>query len=309
MKKILPFISLSIVVIIGYIVLHKKQSNSTQTNNKITIEAFDKQSFKQKMPIFLQRLKVPQPIAIDLSQHEYKGLAFLYGKRFQKSIHSKEWEKYGNLSTYTLDNNGNLYLIPMPFISIKKDTFELQKNIYRVDSQNGHIGIWKHFDDIKPNDTNPYGLISIDYDNDDNIIFASAIDESTYQEQKGVIYLLNIKTKNVIQKVSGFDALSIKYFKDTNGNKYLFAGSARDSGLYLFGFKNGKLTYKSTKLLDIPNPTQHIRKIKIIAKNMLELQTIKFSYSLIARSTGNKLDREYYIAILKNGKWEVKKKY
>jgi len=307
MKKLLPIISLVVVIVVGYTILHKKQKADIQIEKVVSIGNFGKQKSKQRLPIFLQRLRVPQPIAIDLSQQTYKGLAFLYGKKFQKAIYSKEWEKYGNLSTYTLDDKGNLYLIPMPFISIKKDTFDLQKNIYILHGNNGHIDVWMHFDDIKPNASNPYGLISIDYDGDDDVMFVSAIDESTYQKQNGIIYVIDIKTKKILQKIDGFDALSIKYLKSLDGKKYLLAGSTRDNGLYLFEFENKRLTKKSTKLLDIENSTQHIRKIKIIAKNMLELQTIKFSYSLIARSTGNKLDREYYLAILKDGKWQVKK--
>jgi hypothetical protein len=308
MKKLLPVISLILVIFVGYLVVHKQQKDRVKIQDKVLISSFDKPTNKQRMPIFLRNLKIPQPIIIDLSQLKYKGLAFLYGTNFHKAIHAKEWEKYGNLSTYTLDRYGNLYLIPMPFISIKKDTFNLQTNIYKVDSKSGHINIWVHFDDIKPNASNPYGLISIDYDSDDGIIFASAIDESTYQNQNGAIYVIDIKTKNIIQKIDGFDALSIKYLKDTDGKKYLLVGSARDNGLYAFGFENGKLAKEPIKILDIKNPTQYIRKIKIIAKNMLELQTITFSYSLVSRSTGNKLDREYHIATLKDGKWEVYKK-
>jgi hypothetical protein len=46
--------------------------------------------------------------------------------------------------------------------------------------------------------------------------------------------------------------------------------------------------------MELPSVNEHIRKIKIYKKNTLELQTIPFTYTLIARAT--KQARIYYRA-------------
>ena len=245
----------------------------------------------------LKEFKVTQPVSIDLSQHQFKGVAFLWGKNFSKVIHPKAWEVYEHFSTYALDEVGNAYLAPMPFISIKPTTFNLQKNIYRLDSKTGKLDIFMNFDDVHPSASNPYGIISLAYDCDDQTLWVSAIDESDYKSQKGVIYHVDVKSKRVLKRVEGFDALTITLLKTQKG-KFLLAGSARENALYAYGIENKMLSQNAEKILELPFAQEHIRKIKVRGQNLLELQTIPFSYTLIAQ-TSEGSERNHY-----NAKWD-----
>ena len=49
----------------------------------------------------------------------------------------------------------------------------------------------------------------------------------------------------------------------------------------------------SIQLVELSNANEHIRKIKVRANNTLELQTIPFSYSLIAQTSQGE-DRKFY---------------
>ncbi len=299
LKKYLPIIiSLMMVSVVAVFVVKSKKSQvevmvkETQSN----IGNFDTLRSCARHPEFLQYLKVTQPITIDLSQQQFKGVAFLWGENFSKAIHPKQWEQFEHFSTYALDEMGNAYLAPMPFISIKPTTFNLQKNIYKLDSVTGKISIFMNFDEVHPSANNPYGIISLVYDCDDQTLWVSAIDESNYREQKGVIYHINPKTKTILQRIEGFDALTLHLVKSNNG-KYLLAGSARENALYAYGIENAKIVTSSIKLLELPSANEHIRKIKIMGKNLLELQTIPFSYTLIAQTSTN-AQRNHY-----NVKW------
>ena len=300
MKKYLPIIiSLLVVAGIALVVINKKNNQTTEhkIEEKFTIGNFNKQKSCARHPQFLKQLKVTQPITIDLSQQQFKGLAFLWGKNFSKVIHPKAWETYEHFSTYALDEVGNAYLAPMPFISIKPTTFNLQKNIYKLDSKTGKLDIWMNFDDVHPSASNPYGIISLVYDCDDHTLWVSAIDESDYKSQKGVIYHVDVKSNRVLQRVEGFDALTITLLKSEKG-KFLLAGSARENALYAYGIENKTLSKNAEKILELPSAQEHIRKIKVRGQNLLELQTIPFSYTLIAQ-TSEGSERKYYSA-----KWD-----
>ena len=328
MKKYSPILlSLLTVVLLFYVAVTKKDTkpNTIKSTKNVDVKsindtkgvqknpnsnslgAFTRQANCMRPPQFLRRLKIPQPVIIDLSQKRYKGVAIHYGKRFQKTMHPKTWEKYAYFSTYTLDTQGNIYLIPAPFISIQADTFELQKNIYKVDTQSNELAVFMSFDDVTASSNNPYGMNAITFDCDDKTLWASAIDKSTYEHQNGIIYHINPATQKVLQKVAGFDVLTMRLINTKTG-KHLLVGSARDNGLYAYKVIQGQLSKTPEKLLELPSANEHIKKIKIKGNNHLELQTIPFSYSLIAQSS--KKDRGVYDARWNeaSNKWSLKKR-
>jgi len=299
-RKYLPIIiSLLVVAGVASVVINKKnkQVNKIAVEESFNLGNFSKPRACARHPQFLKELNVTQPITIDLSQQQFKGLAFLWGKNFSKVVHPKAWETFEHFSTYALDEVGNVYLAPMPFISIHPTTFNLQKNIYKLDTKTGKIEIFIHFDDVHPSSSNPFGIISLVYDCDDQTLWVSAIDESDYREEKGVIYHIDVKTKKVLKKVLNVDALTISLLKTEKG-KYLLMGSARKNGLYAYEISASKIVEPAIKLLELPSANEHIRKIKVRGDNLLELQTIPFSYTLIAE-TSNQKERNHYDA-----KWD-----
>jgi len=305
MRKYLPILMTLIVVVIAayFVVSQKKETmaiDKVPEKKRQFLGTFTKQKKCAVPPQFLTQMKIPQPVIIDLSQKRFKGIALHYGQNFSKTLHPKLWEQYEHFSTYTVDTQGNIYLVPTPFISILPTTFNLQKNIYKLDSKTGKISIFMHFDEVHPTANNPYGLNAITYDCDDGTLWVASIDESDYQSQKGVIYHVNPQTKEILQKVEGVDALSITLLKSEKG-KFLLLGSARDNGLYAYPIIKNKLENTPIKIISLPNANEHIRKIKIINKNTLELQSIPFSYTLIAQTA--KEDRIYYTIT-----WNVRKK-
>lgn len=291
MKKYLPiFLSMLIVGAAAYIAYQTKHQREAETSTDIG--SFERQPSCSRQPNFLARMRIPQPIAIDLSQDHYKGLAFLYGVNLSQAIHTKAWERFDYFSTYALDPQGTMYLSPMPFISINSKTFDLQKNIYRLDSTSGNLDIWMTIDEVNAGSNNPFGIIALEYDCTDQTLWVSAIDESDYTTARGVIYHIDIATKTVLQRVEGVDALSLKLLQTQKG-KYLLAGSARDNRLYAYAIQDQKLAAQGEKLLELQDANEHIRKIILRGNNHLELQTIPFTYTLIAQTTDQGVRTNY----------------
>ena len=310
MKRYIPILfSILLLLGIGYFVFTQKQLTSSmpKKSTKFNIGTFKKQLTCARAPQFLKHIHIPQPVMIDLSQKIYKGVAFHYGKDFSKVLHPKIWEQYEHFSTYSVDEQGNMFLIPTPFISIKPTTFNLQKNIYKLDSKTGKLSIFMHFDDLHPSAQNPYAMNAITYDCEHKALWVGAIDTSNYRSEKGRIYYISTTQKEVLYKINNVDALSMNTIK-TNKGQYLLVGSARDNGLYAYEISADRKQYKRSKVLELPLANERIRKIKIKADNLLELQSVPFSYSLIAQSS--KKERTFYSAkwdILTN-RWIVNKK-
>ncbi len=307
MKKYIPIMIALVLVIVGAFVVVKQKSfnNTDHISKEVTvgnIGSFMPRRSCAILPEFIKKLGIKRPM-IDLTQERFKGIAILSGN---KVLHPKIWERFEHFSTYALDEKGNIYLAPMPYISIKPTTFNLQKNIYKLDTRSGEISIFMQLEDVKPNASNPYGIISLVYDCEDQTIWVSAIDETDYTQQRGVIYHLDVQSKKILQKSYGLDALTLQLIYTKKG-KYLLAGAARENALYAYKIKQNKLDNSPIKIFDLPSSSEHIRKIKIKKANMLELETIPFTYTLVARTT--KQDRMHYDALWENTikEWKITK--
>jgi len=309
-KRYFSIILSIFIVLVSFLVVYNIKNRTTSNTKKIkktnNIGSFQKTSTCIRFPYFLSKLRVPQPIAIDLSQQHYKGLAFLFGRGFNRAVHKKSWERFDYFGGYALDRSGNMYLTPMPFISIKPYTFNLQKNIYKLNSKTGKLDIWLTIDKVKTTSNNPFGITAIVYDCDNNTLWVSSIDKSDYFHSKGTIYHIDIASKKILQKLKGIDALSLQLIQTTKG-KYLLAGLAKDNTLIALEIKNNKLLSNPIKLFSLPNKEEHIRKINIVAKNHLKIQTIPFSYSLIAQTIQEASIRKNYNIIWDNNKWRFNK--
>jgi len=307
MRRYIPiFISILLVSILFSFIYNIKNSKPKEIKKEFNIGNFEKKDSGARYPKFLYKLKVKQPIAIDLSQQRFKGIAFLFGSGLRGAIYKKTWGKFDYFGNFALDKNGNTYLTPMPFISIKSTTFNLQKNIYKLDSKSGKLSIWKSIDEVTPSSTNPFGIISIEYDIDDNSLWISAIDKSDYKIQRGRIYHIDIKTKEILQKIEGYDLLSLKIIKTDRG-KFLLGGSARENIVYAFEINKTKVSKTPKKLFSLYDINERARKISIFKSNHLLIKTIPFSYNLIAQTQQGSIRKSYdFYFDIKLKKWNFK---
>ncbi len=284
MNKLPIILAVTIVACLFAVLVYKKNLQTETKPESMDLGLFNTRQGCAAPPKFLQKLGIKQPVTIDLSQKRFKGIAFYHGKNMAEALYHRQWDQFEHFGTYSLDGKGNLYLAPMPYISISDKTFELQQNIYRLDSISGQLSVLMHIDDVRAGAENPYGIYSLVYDCDDHSLWVAAIDETDYQTQKGVIYHIDVDSKTELQRFEGFDAITLNLLK-TNHGKFLLAGSAKDDGLYAFDIKQQRIADSPRKLLSLASAEEHIRKIKIKPNNHLELQAIPFSYTLIAETS------------------------
>lgn len=309
MKRFVPIVLALLLVALGaFFVMRSKASHSPQYSAKRATEHFDMPLVPKRScarpPHFLRKVGIVQPVLIDLSQKKYTGIAFWYGKGFRKLYHPTQWGQYEHMGTYALDAQGNLYLAPIPYISIKPTTFNLQKNLYIIDSESGKLSIWMHLDDVVPDARNPYGIVALVYDCDDGTLWVSAIDKSDYRRSRGRIYHIDPKRKKVLQRITGYDLLSLALVA-THRGKFLLGGSAREPKLLAFPIENGSLQKKPLLVVGLDDPQARIRKIRPLKPDMIKIETIPFSYTLIAASSREGERQKYTLRFDRNeNRWK-----
>ena len=279
----------------AYWVKHHDERPDRQTDSAPVGPIAPKRSCAH-LPAFLRKQHIAQPVMIDLSQKHYKGIAFRYGPDFGSVLHWKQWEQYEHFSTYALDRMGDIYLVPTPYISIRPTTFALQRKLYRLDGQTGHLEIFMDIESVQPSQNNPYGLNAIAYDCDDDTLWVATIDRSDYRTQRGVLHHIDLRRRAVLSTYAGFDALSLAIARTPHG-KYLLAGSARDNSLYAFALDATQQLQQPQRLFSLPDPNQHIRKIKLVDAHTMQIESIRFTYALIAQTA--RQDRLRFVA-----KWD-----
>ncbi len=207
-----------------------------------------------------------------------------------KSIYQHDsWKSAGYLSTITFDINGNAYTIPTPLISVFYNPKEKLNTIYQINGYTGILTEWLSLPYYKSASSNPYGLLGISYDCISNLMFASTVLGSKRKSENGIIYIINVANKKIVDSLLHKDAIGLTIALDEKGNKRLYYGSARTGDIISVPINaNGKFNKKMQRNeLSLkgygPRGDDKPRKIKFANSTML-VNGISFNYNLQASS-------------------------
>ncbi len=230
------------VIVIALLVLmvknlfYKKPQQNVKKINLLQAKAVD---YCKKNPEFPLKYGLKPPFAIDLRQNMgNKGLLILEARKNGKGMKLPEWESFGYLGLYTLDNLGNIYTSPFPYVSIDINPPEEQNKVLIVHSSDGKI---EEFVKLKsknpPTAKNPFGVVGLAFDCDTKSLYATSISGSTYKDESGVIYQISTENKKILNKYEGLDVLGIGIFQAKYG-KRLYMGVARKPEIYSIGLND-----------------------------------------------------------------------
>lgn len=260
----------------------KSQSRHLMNSGNIALV----QCFKN--PYFPEKHGMRPPFAIDLKQDMFsKGLKIIEAAT-GKVLKLPGWDTFGYLGLYTLDDAGNIYTSPVPYVSINFNPPEDQNRILRVDNASGEMAEFLRLPSVnKPTQKNPYGVIGLGFDCETKSLYATSVAGSEYEKETGRIFQINPSTKEIVDTYDDFDALGIALFVGIDG-KRAYLGHARKPDIYSVGidtdgsFKND-LRFEFS-LVDVPNGSYNkAHRIKIDG-DIMTLKTREFSYTLITAS-------------------------
>jgi hypothetical protein len=204
-----------------------------------------------------------------------------------KKHQDSTWKKAGWLAPIQLDERGNVFTGPAPFINVLNNPVADQNTIYRVD---GQTGIMTPFVKLpvpdSVTDQNPYGIIGMIYLCESGSLYVSTIAGSNRQFEKGAIYQVNAASGKIEDKLTGIDVLGmgITY---TNNERRLFFGKARTSDVYSVVLdKKGNFSGKPQPEFSLSGlgsrGDDKVRRIRTSKDGNLEVHGMEFNFNLIA---------------------------
>ncbi len=194
--------------------------------------AFGAVTYCRIVPPFAARLGFNEASILD-AQSGRKGLV-LYNPTANGSPPADEevyqaptWDDAGYLGPLTTDKAGNIYVAPVPHISLYDNPPEQQNTVYKVDAQTGVMAAFVSLlATEKPSRANPYGILGLTYDCDTNSLYVSSVAGSTLTAEHGAIYRIDLVSGQVASTLKDKDAFGIGVFNGVSG-KRLYFGSAR----------------------------------------------------------------------------------
>jgi len=204
-----------------------------------------------------------------------------------RSFQHPSWRKGGWLAPILIDEAGNIYTAPAPFISMLDNPIANNNTIYRVD---GGSGVMEEFlrlpfaDSI--NAQNPFGIIGMVYLCETGTLYVSTVAGSRLHEEKGHIYAIDVKNKKIIDQVDHTDAMGmgISY---TTGKRQLFFGTGRNSDVQAIVLNSGgKFSGPAQTAFTLqnlgPRGDDKVRRIRSDLAGNLTVSGMEFNFNLIA---------------------------
>lgn len=302
-KKIF-FVVLSLFVI-GFGVRYKIYFTSQLPTQKLETANYCKQN-----PKFITSLDFSKESFLTTSLLRRDGL-FLVGQSSsgeQKIFQHSSWKEQGNLGGFVLDEEGNIYVFPVPMINLINNPPEKQNIIYRVDSKTGIMSEWLKLPKNNNNKKQPFGILGLVYDCNLRALFASTVYDSEINNEKGKIYKIELKSKIPTEVINGTDVFGLVTFK--SGNDYgILYGLARNSRVYYQKINRQGMPIGKVELFfnleTLPNvQDDKPKKISINSNNEVVVRGLEFDFNLIAPT--DIVNRDYYFELSDKRQWKFK---
>ena len=204
-----------------------------------------------------------------------------------RSFQHPSWRKGGWLAPILIDEAGNIYTAPAPFISMLDNPVANNNTIYKVDARSGVMEEFMRLplaDSI--NAQNPYGIIGMVYLCETGTLYVSSVAGSRLHEENGHIYVIDVKNKKIIDQLDHTDAMGmgISY---ASGKRQLFFGTGRNSDVQSTILnKEGKFSGKPQMAFSLqnlgPRGDDKVRRIRSDQSGNLTVSGIEFNFNLIA---------------------------
>ena len=215
-----------------------------------------------------------------------------------KQHQDSSWKTAGWLAPIQIDDKGNIFVGPAPFINVLHNGMKDQNTLYKVDAINGKMQVFVKlpFATEITNNQNPFGIIGLAYLCETNSIYVSSVAGSDRQHERGVIYQVDAGNGKIIDQLEGIDALGmgISY---KSGKRELFFGKARSTEVYAIELDHkGKFKgppYPAFSLVNLGlRGDDKVRKIKTDKNGDVVVYAMEFNFNLIA--PGEKQESVYY---------------
>lgn len=250
----------------------------------------------RKVPKFISTLNMKRP-ALDSTQEG--GLMGFQIRDYDPKKNGKastwrdqSWNQTGYIGGFERDEKGNIYVFPMPYVSLLKNTPQTQNRIYKIDAKTAEMSLFMELPTKElPNSRNPFGVMGMYYDCDTHSLYVSSLAGSKPMKESGRIYQIDLMKKEIQSTLEQVDVIGLGTFNTVNGKK-LYFGSARNPYIYSINLDEkgrfiGKKQYEFSLSSIKGGDTTVAKKItfkRIKNKFYLVVKNIEFGFRLIAEN-------------------------
>jgi hypothetical protein len=267
-----------------------KSAPSNATQPELTLRPGDRCTGDPK---FLEKIGFSKRALVDTTSTHRIGLQVTDiqpdGSRGRSTQHDT-WKQAGFLGRVQRDKEGNVYTYPVPNVTLTYNPVEKANIVYRIESETGVMTPFVELPKVAPaTEQNPFGLLALALDCEQNALYASSVYGSTASTENGVIAKIDLTTKAVTIVKKNIDALSLLVAFDGRG-KRLYVGTARDNAVVSYALKkDGTLADDESieiKLDEIQAAQdKRPRVLRVDGRGRMYVRAIPFEYNLAARTT------------------------
>lgn len=203
-----------------------------------------------------------------------------------KKYQHPSWQMGGWLAPVVIDEEGNIFSAPAPFINTLYNPAKNSNTIYKVDAKTGIMDEWVKLPLPDSTIQNPFGIIGMIYLCEAKVLYASTVAGSDRKNERGCIYAINAKTKKIIDKITATDAMGmgISYIE---GKRKLYFGTGRSSDIFSVTL-SGSGNFSGTPAICFslaglgPRGDDKVRRIFTDNAGNLTVAGFEFNFNLIA---------------------------
>lgn len=268
------------------------------------------------LPPFIKRVGLEEPVAIDTTVSELPGLVMREFGGQKRLYQGRSWRATGYVGGTVRDAKGNIYVIPVPSVSLDINPLDKRNIVYKVDAQTAEMTALIHLPvPEKDSQNNPFGTIGLALDCDTNSLYVSSLAGSTPRQSRGVIYQIDLLSGKVVDQLEGVDAIGLGVFNSAT-QKRLYYGDARSSNVYSVllsakgEFKSlSKPRYEFSLLEQKNGNSTQVRKIRFnydrTLGHVMSVSDAEFSYRLVAER-GRRYRHYHFIWQSEFDRWKLK---
>jgi hypothetical protein len=281
----LPFVLLSAVGL-AYVAARKPP----EAKDSLRVANSQRQQCKGT-PDFIGLIGFQAPM-LSTAERDLLGLSVIEknpqtGQRTRVWQH-QSWRQAGNLSAFTTDARGNIYVIPAPRVNVADNPANKQNRIYKIANESGDMLPFFEFPVAKAvHQKNPFAGMGITYDCASDSLFLSSVAGSSPETELGKLMRISLgETPRVESVINNFDGFGVASVDSPNGPA-LIAGHARSGDVFWFALDehaNFLPKSNSTVLLSLhdlgPEGWDRARKIELGSNSQIIVRGIPFQYNL-----------------------------